>query len=424
MVYYGLLLYFVLEYVRPGSYVPALDVLHLNSIVPLTVVLGALVGKGKVTVSEALSSMNGRWIMYFLALIVISSLICDVKTYALDVFERVFGYWLIFLVLKKEVYDLDRIKGVFLTLAVVHLVIGVLNPDLFAGDGERHYIASGAFLGDGNDFALSVNVAIPLCLFLMFEAQSVTKKVMYGVTVGFLILAVVATQSRGGILALASAGFYYWLKSERKILGVAGIAVVIVFIFALAPPQFFDRMGTMTQTGEEMEGSAQGRILAWGASVRMVVDHPLLGVGVGHFPVKYGVDYRPEGYGPNEIPWQTAHSSYFLVLGELGIPGIIFLLGIIISNLMANRRTLLGVRPQLENSNGAGRSLVIALNASLIAFMVGGAFLSGAYYPHIYLLAGLLECGRDICKKGFDAEEEPEESEDGVSGLSRNISMS
>jgi hypothetical protein len=29
------------------------------------------------------------------------------------------------------------------------------------------------------------------------------------------------------------------------------------------------------------------------------------------------------------------------------------------------------------------------LNASLIAFAVGGAFLSVAYYPHLYVLAGI-----------------------------------
>ena len=30
---------------------------------------------------------------------------------------------------------------------------------------------------------------------------------------------------------------------------------------------------------------------------------------------------------------------------------------------------------------------------------VGGAFLSATYYPHIYMLAGLLECGRDLSRE-------------------------
>jgi hypothetical protein len=85
----------------------------------------------------------------------------------------------------------------------------------------------------------------------------------------------------------------------------------------------------------------------------------------------------------------------------LGIPGIIFILGIIGSNLIAGERTLREIKPRLAAKDPTEKNLVVAMNASLIAFMVGGAFLSGAYYPHIYLLAGLLECGRAVCNKSY-----------------------
>ena len=45
MIYYALLSFFVLEYVRPGAYVPGLDALHLNSLVPLACIIGTLVMK-------------------------------------------------------------------------------------------------------------------------------------------------------------------------------------------------------------------------------------------------------------------------------------------------------------------------------------------------------------------------------------------
>lgn len=403
MVYYGLLLFFALEYIRPSSYLPALNALHLNSIVPLIVLIGAMFTK-RVKIADVLASPNARWLMFLLSLIVISGMTSDVKMYVLIVFEAVLGYFFMFVILKKELYDLDRVKGVLKTLILVHLVVGALTPEMFSGDGERHYIASGSFLGDGNDFALSVNIIIPLCLFMMSSSQGVVRKLFYASLLAILIISVVATQSRGGMVALACVGFYYWLKSSRKIMGVVGILIVSALIVSVAPPQFFERMETMTQTGDEMEGSAQGRILAWGAAIKMVSDHPILGVGAGHFPVKYGVDYRPEGIGKNEIPWQTAHSSYFLILGELGIPGIIFFLTIIISNFLAGERMSREMKTRLTERDVTCRNLVIALNASLVGFVVGGAFLSATYYPHIYLLAGLLECGRDLCKQALVAE--------------------
>jgi probable O-glycosylation ligase (exosortase A-associated) len=284
-------------------------------------------------------------------------------------------------------------------LILAHLIVGALTPEMFSGDGQRHYVASGSFLGDGNDFALSVVIVIPFCLFMMLESQARIMQLLYAGIMGALILAVVQTQSRGGIMALSCVALYYWIKSDRKLLGAAGIVVVIMFIFAVAPPEFFERMETMTQTGDDMEGSAAGRIAVWGASLRMVRDHPITGVGVGHFPVKYGIEYRPEGVGRSDIPWQTAHSSYFLILGELGLPGIIFLLAIIISNFRASELTLREMKKGVAERDDTPRNLVTALNASLVAFAVGGAFLSAAYYPHIYLLAALLECGREICKR-------------------------
>lgn len=403
MVYYGLLLFFVLEYVRPSSYVPALNAFHLNSLVPLTVLLGSLFTK-KVKIFDVLGSSNARWIMFLLLLLIISGLTCDVKIYALTVFETVLGYFFMFVILKKEIYDLDRVKGLLKILILVHLAVGALTPEMFSGDGERHYIATGAFLGDGNDFALSVNIVIPLCLFMISESQGVTKKLFYGGMLAVLIIAVVQTQSRGGMVALACVALYYWIKSDRKILGVVGIVLVLFLIVSIAPPQFFERMATMTKTGDEMEGSAQGRLAAWGSAIRMAADHPFIGVGAGHFPVKYGVEYRPEGVGRTDIPWQTAHSSYFLILGELGIPGIIFLLMIISSNFIAGERMSREMKTRLTERDITCRNLVVALNASMVAFAVGGAFLSAPYYPHIYMLAALLECGRDLCKKTLVSE--------------------
>lgn len=399
MAYYGIILFFILEYVQPGNYLPLVVSLHLNSIVPLGTLLASLISSSLIKITDILTSTNARWLCYLLGLMVISGLTCDVKHYALNVFQGVLGYCLAYVFLRKELYSFDRIKGIFVTLVLAHVVIGILNPDLFAGDGQRHYVTAGYFLGDGNDFALSLNVVIPFCLFLMLTAEKKIWKLTCGGFLFLLVAAVVMTQSRGGILALSSIGLYYWFLSKRKILGVIGIVLMVCFVFAIAPQQFFDRMATLTKTGEERDGSAQGRILAWTAAIQMALDHPFLGVGVGHFPVKYGAEYQTREYGLNALPWVTAHSSYFLLLGELGFPGLIFLIGFLISNYLATEQLLRAVKK--DPVNRVERNLLIAMNASLLGFAVGGAFISAAYYPHIYVLAALLENGRYVCQKSW-----------------------
>jgi O-antigen ligase len=144
------------------------------------------------------------------------------------------------------------------------------------------------------------------------------------------------------------------------------------------------------------DGSAQGRLMAWGAAVRMAADNPIFGVGAGHFPVMFGTTYKPAGVG--QIPWLTAHSIYFLVLGELGLPGIAFLLTFIIWNLRANRQLAIEIAGQDSESARTASRLLAALSATMLAYAVGGAFLSALYYPHVFVLAGLMVTGRRIVR--------------------------
>jgi hypothetical protein len=43
------------------------------------------------------------------------------------------------------------------------------------------------------------------------------------------------------------------------------------------------------------------------------------------------------------------------------------------------------------------KKLTIAMNSSMIGFAVGSAFLSSLYYPHLNVLAALLESTNRIC---------------------------
>jgi hypothetical protein len=225
MIYLAFLLYFVLEYVRPGNYIPALNVLRLNSLVPLTVVAGTMFGKTKVSNADFFSEPNAKIILGFFSLIVLSVFTATVTMHAYNVMTMVLGYVLIFWIIVRQIDDVRKIKGVFVTLVVVHLMVAVLNPIMFTDPEARHYLSSGAFLGDGNDFALSVNIAIPFCLFLLFESRKWFSKPVFAGSLLLLVLCVVATKSRGGTVGLACVGFYYWLRSSRKV-SMAAIAKV------------------------------------------------------------------------------------------------------------------------------------------------------------------------------------------------------
>jgi putative inorganic carbon (HCO3(-)) transporter len=113
-------------------------------------------------------------------------------------------------------------------------------------------------------------------------------------------------------------------------------------------------------------------------------------VGVGAFPFLYNrYDLETAGkYGTN----RAVHSAWFGVLAELGYPGLLLFLVIIASSLLACRRVRLSAkRGEVPEQLGA---YAIALETALVAFIVGGSFVSFHYCEmlwHFFALTVALE---------------------------------
>jgi hypothetical protein len=99
--------------------------------------------------------------------------------------------------------------------------------------------------------------------------------------------------------------------------------------------------------------------------------------------------------GRTDLKWLNAHSIYFKLLGELGFPGLIVLLAFLWKNLSFNqkiRKKLMkyadGKKAGVEETSSI-QAMLLTINASIIGFSVAGAFLSGIYYPHLYVIMAL-----------------------------------
>lgn len=388
-VFIWLILFFIFEYLRPGLDYPVIDRIRLNTIIPLTVLFLTIFSSKGNSNQQVFSAISTKWFLFFIFLFIIQFIAADVRQYVYDTFKAVIGYLFIYYVIMRHVADIKKIKIIFFILLAIHVWLIFKHPNIILQPEARHYLA-GTFLSDGNDFAWSVCIIISFALFLAQSSDKITYKVFfYGVFV-FLILAVIGTQSRGASLALGFSIIYLVMNSRKKIWGLCGIGFLIIIIFLFAPQAYFDRMNTLRDY--ETEGSAQGRIMAWKAATNMALDKPLTGVGPGHYSVMFGAKYKPRDYVG---PYLNTHSIYFLMLGEFGIPGIIFLLGITISNLYRNNK-IIHLLKKNEKYNTIHLNLILATQTSFIAYLIAGAFLSGIYYPHLFVLTALMECVRLI----------------------------
>jgi probable O-glycosylation ligase (exosortase A-associated) len=395
--YWWLLLAIFFEYARPGAFLPALYAIKANSLIPLSLLVLVVFGSGFRPFKQIFEDRQVRWLTAFIGLLLVSVPFAVVTERAYTIFTATLGYYFFFLMIARIVTSTRRLLGVVSALIVSHLFLIGMTPEIVLNTQTRSYIAGGTFLGDGNDFSMSLCILIPMTILLALSAKRRWVSLVAWVSVVIFILAIVGSQSRGATLALIVVGVFLWLFSKRKFVSLVGIAFAGVIMLFHASDAYFERMATIRSYQEE--GSAQGRIMAWKSGTRMGLDNPILGVGAGNFSISFGTTYRPRDViGP--LPWLTAHSSYFLVFGELGFPGIIVFLVLVIggfTGMMGLRRRLIKscAGPPSADTVEKARMLYL-LAAGLVGYAVAGAFLSAAYHPHIFILTGMMYSARTI----------------------------
>ncbi|MBZ0272451.1 O-antigen ligase family protein [bacterium] len=400
-------IYYVLIYVRPGDTWEQLEKLRI------VLLLVALMGGAfvlRVLVFRNLKLLRSGQLAAVIALMAVIGMSIIGSYYRSASLERFFDMArvLVMVFLVAHIVDtLPRLKITIWSILLSLTYLAVTNFTLWATgqkviDNGGSGGVSGGFLGDGNDFALAMNVMMPMAIFQFLYAKTWKLRLACaGVVVAF-VLAIVATYSRGGFLGLiavfAMAFFFYIMRTRQWGKGVAIIVLVFLLggigIAIFAPDSFKERMGGMAEYEEDE--SALGRLDAWGAGVRMLVDQPLFGVGAGAFSDAYGLKYKPFDAIANT--WREAHSFYVQTMAELGIAGI-FCVGFLIFLEFRDQRRIhqYGIAdPRIQKEV---HFLADALTCGLVGFLVSGAFLSVLYYPHLYILATLTIILLNIARK-------------------------
>lgn len=249
----------------------------------------------------------------------------------------------------------------------------------------------GGFLGDENDLALACCTAFPFA-FYGFERLPGWKRWASGAVAVLCVLAIVASFSRGGFLGLASVGLYCFLASTQKLRNLAVSLVSVLAFLALAPQDYLDEIYTIQETDE---GTARARRFLWETAWNMWEDYPVFGVGGGNFNFLAGEyqprDYEGRNYQDRDWSGQATHSAYFQCLSERGAVGT----GLLLYIVFVHFRTIRRVR-RIARSGRLPPDMVRdveilggALGAAIIGYLSAGAFLSVLYYPYPWYFSGM-----------------------------------
>ena len=310
-----------------------------------------------------------------------------------------FIYMLAFASLVTSRHVLERVLYAF---AAAALAIGVFAIAAFLLGFSKGLVEGRATggAGDPNFFAAYQLVALPLVIVLVTEARQRWLRVALAATVVVVIGSVLTSVSRGGfvvlivialaMVALPARTFFGSPKQKRALLVVCLVGGAIAF--GVSAGTVVPRLKA-TFAGESTSAAAQGsgRLEFWSAAWMSSKQRPFLGLGYGAFVdvsdnlivQTPGINFQHFDLRPNG---SQVHNAYLGSLAELGIPGLVLFVGLLISTALLLRRT--AKRGRAVGADFVAR-VANALLLSLLGWSIASVFLSSETSRALWIVIGL-----------------------------------
>ncbi len=270
----------------------------------------------------------------FLVMVISVSYAFD-KKIAISESARFLSYIILFFIIKYECNYKKYIHGIInsYTFSVCSIcVFGIYQ--YFTGFGLDPKFTNyayadkriGATLDNPNNLGAFLILAIfPIIMITIYEKNKL-KKLIYSCISLLIIINIVLTDSRNAVMGLAIGAVILVITFSWKLIFIIGPAAIISMFI----PRISHRILDITNSAQNAS-----RISLWKTAVKMIKEHPILGVGNGNYVSLYD-DYVKK-YPELKYPWFThypCHNSYLKVTSELGILGIISFIFILIFSFL------------------------------------------------------------------------------------------
>ncbi|MGH7648043.1 MAG: O-antigen ligase family protein [Gemmatimonadaceae bacterium] len=247
---------------------------------------------------------------------------------------------------------------------------------------------------DANDFALVMVVTIPFALYFLRAGNERKGRLLGLISLGFILLGIVKSGSRGGFIALIAVMIYVLVRYRsipRKVrmsIALAGVA----FIAVLGSDKYWTQISTIANPeGDYNWTDPVGRKAVWERGLGYVEHSPIFGVGLRAFPIAEGESDLARSLSAQNhgFKWSVAHNSFLETAAELGIPGLI----VFVSFFVVSIRTLIAVKPGGKYGpwvTSREQAIAQMLVGSFLGFMIAGVFVSAEYFSYLYFLLGMV----------------------------------
>jgi putative inorganic carbon (HCO3(-)) transporter len=257
-------------------------------------------------------------------------------------------------------------------------------------------------IGDANGEATVLAAAIPLLISLIGVIRN-SARLKLAALIGVLILfaSLVDTLSREGLLSLAAVlvgAVIFGGRWRRKaaMLLVAGVAATAGYYLVLAPATSLQRV-TMSDTS--------GRSSLWTIALRVIEAHPVFGVGTDNFIlVENQYVNRPGAIQAFYIVTspKVTHNTFLELGADLGIPGLLFLVGVLVYAIAAAVRAAW----LFEGLGDAQMELVSrAVVLAIVAVVTSDFFVASPYAKYLWLPLALGPALQHLARRAASEQE-------------------
>lgn len=374
----GLLFYIFIEYVRPQGVWKSLDVLPWGQVSLALPVIGMLFDKQR---QRPFILLDGLLIAYTALLLASFTTAYDVSA-SFDLLKT-FINWLLFYFLATRLIT----TGPRFLIAMLTFMLWSFKMSQF---GARTFITRGfAFatwgIGGGPGwFHNSGELAVQMCIFLPISLHLVLGMrhrwpkwktyTLLALLPGTAFLTLLAASSRGGQLGAAAVLMFVVAQSKHRVKGLVWAAMLLPALWFITPPEQKQRFYDMGS-----DDTSITRLTYWKDGMGIMRDHPVLGIGFNNWLPYYHRYYNPTG--------EVSHNIFIQAGSELGYPGVLLLVALMIGTFVTNWRTR-------RLAKGLGewevfyRSMAFGLDAALVGFAVPGFFVTVLYYPFFWVNLG------------------------------------
>jgi O-antigen ligase len=244
----------------------------------------------------------------------------------------------------------------------------------------------GGAQGDPNFLAAGIVPAMVLSLTLMVTSKSGLVRLSLGGLLGLLGFGLLASESRGGLIAVATAilAAFIFFRQRRAALGAFTLALIaFAGVWASISPAAWERV---TSFG----GGGSGRDELWAIALRITGDNPVFGVGLSNYPV-VSADYVRQPGALTRVDLildeaQVVHNVYLELAAEVGIVGLGLFLLVAILSLYAAWRAATGFERRHDDEMATvSRGVLVAG----IGLLTSSVFISNGVDKRLWVLFGI-----------------------------------